>query len=302
MTGTRAKRRRLWLLAGALIVAVAGIVFARLILASEGGARFIARYPGTVSQNSATPVGIPVWLAWQHALNAFFLVMIVRTGWLVRTVRKPAAHWTRNNRGFIRTKGSPKRISLDLWLHLSLDALWVLNGLVFIVLLFTTGQWRKVVPTSWDVLPNALSSGVQYAAFAWPTENGWVTYNALQLLTYFAVIFVLTPLAIISGLRLSGAWPQADTAINRVYPIELARKLHFPVMVAFVVFVVVHVALVLSTGALRNLEHMFAARDDGGWAGVVLFGVWLIVVVAAFLLARPIFLRPIASLTGKISR
>ena len=35
------------------------------------------------------------------------------------------------------------------------DSLWLLNGLVFYVLLFTTGQWRRVVPTTWAVFPNA---------------------------------------------------------------------------------------------------------------------------------------------------
>ena len=100
-----------------------------------------------------------------------------------RTTQRPAAHWTRINGRPIRTKGTPRKISLDLWLHLSLDALWVLNGLIFIVLLFATGQWMRLVPTSWDVFPNAVSAGVQYLSLEWPVENGWNNYNSLQQLT-----------------------------------------------------------------------------------------------------------------------
>ena len=72
-------------------------------------------------------------------------------------------------------------------------------------------------------------------------------------------------------------------------------------MLYFVAFIVVHVTLVLATGALRNLNHMYAASDDGGWAGFWIFAASLAVTVAAWFLARPIFLRPIASLTGKVT-
>ncbi|MFP3802940.1 oxidoreductase, partial [Paraburkholderia sp. SIMBA_027] len=72
----------------------------------------------------------------------------------------------------------------------------MLNGLIFIVLLFATGQWLRIVPTNWDVFPNALSAGLQYASLNWPLENGWNNYNRLQLLTYFLTVFIAAPLAI----------------------------------------------------------------------------------------------------------
>ena len=63
--------------------------------------------PGTRNCPAGAPVGFPAWLGWQHFLNVFFLVLIVRTGWQVRTTTRPAAHWVRNNKGLIRTKGAP---------------------------------------------------------------------------------------------------------------------------------------------------------------------------------------------------
>src|SRR5690606_19398257 len=131
--------------------------------------------------------------------------------------------------------------------------LWVLNGVVFFVLILVTGQWMRIVPTSWEVLPNALSVAIQYASLDWPTENGWVSYNALQELAYFVTVFVAAPLAIVTGLRMSSAWPRDAARLNRAYPVELARAVHLPVMLYFVGFVIVHVTLVLATGALRNL-------------------------------------------------
>ncbi|MFQ4149683.1 hypothetical protein AAGW05_13475 [Arthrobacter sp. LAPM80] len=285
----------------AVVLLVLVVLGARWLRGTDGAQDFLTRYTGHSALPAGAPVGLPAWLGWQHFLNGFFLLLIVRTGWQVRTTTRPAAYWTRNNKGLIRTKGTPKKISLDLWLHLSLDALWVLNGIVFMVLLFATNQWMRIVPTSWDIIPNAASAMLQYASFNWPLESGWVNYNALQVLAYFVTVFVAAPLALISGLRMSPAWPK-NTALNKLYPIEVARALHLPVMFYFVAFMAVHVTLVLTTGALQNLNHMYAGRTDDSWLGVGIFAVSLAVMVAAWFMARPLFLRSIASLTGRVSR
>lgn len=294
---------RAGIIAGSLIIVlVIGVLVARWLVGMEGVKSWMETYTGHSELPVNTPVGFPAWLGWQHFLNLFFLVLIVRTGMAVRTTTRPAAHWVRNNKGLIRTKGAPTRISLDLWFHLTLDALWVLNGIIFIVLLFASGQWARIVPTSWDIIPNALSAGLQYLSLNWPTESGWVNYNALQVLAYFVTVFIAAPLAIITGLRMSGAWPKKAVALNRAYPMELARALHFPVMIYFVAFTVVHVALVLATGALRNLNHMYASNNSDGWTGLILFIVSIVVIVGFWFLAQPVFLRPVASLTGKVGK
>ncbi|QNE15217.1 cytochrome b/b6 domain-containing protein [Pseudarthrobacter sp. NBSH8] len=291
-----------WGVPAALVVLVLVVLLAKWMTGLPAVASFLSDYPGHSELPEGAPVGFPTWLAWQHFLNGFFLLLIIRTGWQVRTTTRPTGHWTRNNKGLIKTRNAPTKITLELWFHLTLDALWILNGLVFAVLLFTTGQWTRIVPTSWDVFPNALSAALQYASLNWPTENGWVNYNALQLLTYFLTVFIAAPLAFISGIRTSSAWPKKAAALNKAYPIELARAIHFPVMIYFVAFIVVHVFLVFATGALRNLNHMYAVSDGDGWLGFWIFLVSVAVMVAAWFLARPIFLRPIASLMGKVSR
>lgn len=263
---------------------------------------FVSIYPGQSRLPVNAPIGFPAWLGWQHFLNAFFILLIIRSGWLVRATEHPKAYWTRNNKsGLMHTKNPPSKISLDLWLHLFLDALWVFNGIIFYLLIFATGQWMRLVPIHWDVFPNALSTALQYASLNWPTESGWANYNSLQMLAYFTTVFIAAPLAIITGLRTSGAWPANAVRLNKIYSIELARKLHFLVLLYFVLFVSVHITLVMTTGVLRNLNHMYAARYDGSWIGFWIFAGSIIVMIISAIAARPLFLEPIASLNGKLS-
>jgi len=304
LAGVPANRVRLlaWLIPAALVLAVVVVLAAKGVRALPGVQGFLLEYPGRSEPPAGTPVGFPLWLNWQHFLNSFFLVFIVRTGWELRQKKRPAAFWTRRNDGMIRTKNPPVRIGVPLWLHLVVDAFWVLNGVIYVVLLFATGQWLRVVPTTWDVFPNAISAGLQYASLVWPLENGWVNYNALQQLSYFVTIFLAAPLALITGLRLSPGLAARFRGIDRVFPLAAARAIHFPVMIYFVGFVIVHVFLVLTTGAQRNLNHMYAGRDDSSWLGVAFFAASIVVMVVAWVLAKPAALADLAEKSGRVRR
>ena len=61
-------------------------------------------------------------------------------------------------------------------------------------------------------------------------------------------------------------------------------------------------ALVLSTGAQANLNHMFAARNDDSWLGLIYLAVAVILMVGAWVVAKPAFTQPVAALTGKVTR
>jgi thiosulfate reductase cytochrome b subunit len=302
LTDPAARRKLIVAVVVALVVLVGLVLLAQWIRSTEWGAAFVSANPGSTAVPAGTPEGFPWWLNFQHFLNAFFIILIARTGWLVRTTQRPAAYWTRNNRGLIRTKGEPRKISLDNWLHLTLDSLWVLNGVVFIVLLFATGQWARLVPTTLDVFPNAVSAALQYLSMDWPHENGWVNYNSLQQLAYFTIVFIAAPIAILTGIRMSNAWPGPKATISKIYPLAVARALHLPTMVFFVLFIIVHVTLVLTTGALRNLGHMYAGTDTEGWLGFAMFAGSLVLTVGAWFLAKPAFLQPLASISGKVTR
>ena len=80
-----------------------------------------------------------------------------------------------------------------------MTVVWVLNGLIYVVLLFGTGQWRRIVPTSWDVFGEAWDSLKIYAGFGVPSIEHFQPYDALQQIMYFLVVFVLAPLMIVTG-------------------------------------------------------------------------------------------------------
>ncbi len=289
--------------AGLLVAAGMAIALTRWFLSVEFMQDFLAAYPGEHHLPETAPVGIPAWLGWQHFFNVFLMVLIIRSGLQVRYDKRPSAFWTPRRGG----KGNGK-ISLSLWFHQSLDILWLVNGVVFVVLLFVTGQWMRLVPTSWEVFPNAASAALQYVSLDWPTENGWVNYNSLQQLAYFTTVFVAAPLAAVTGARMTKLWPANATALNRAYPVEWARAIHFPVMIYFVLFIVAHVTLVFATGALRNLNHMYASlgSEDGvqyadNWAGFWIFSASIVIIIAGWVAARPLVLAPIARLFGTVS-
>lgn len=302
-TATRSPWFRLvWIVPVVVVVLLLLVLLARWFRYSTAGEQFLQTYPGAYALPAFAPVGFPAWLEWQHVLNAFFLVLIIRTGWKVRTTKRPAAFWTRRNTGRLRTKNPPKKISIDLWMHLGLDVLWIANGVLFWVLLFCTGQWTRIVPTSWSVFPNAVSALVQYVSLVWPTEDGWSNYNSLQQITYFLVVFVAAPVALLSGVRMSSVWPANAARLNAAYPVGIARAVHFPTMLFFAAFIVVHVTLVLATGALRNLNHMYGGSDSAAsWLGFALFAVSIVVMAAGWIAARPLVVSPIASLGGKVT-
>lgn len=277
-----------------LILAAMVVLFTRWLVSLAGMQEFLARFPGEYALPEGVEHGFPAWVRWQHFFNVFLIVLIIRSGLEVRRQEKPAAFWS--------PRWNPTRkISIALWLHQALDLLWVVNGVVFIVLMFATGHWVRVVPTSWEVFPNAVSAAIQYISLDWPTENGWANYNSLQQLAYFATVFIAAPLAVITGVRMSGLWPSRARTLSRIYPVEVARAIHFPVMLYFVTFIVAHVALVLATGALRNLNHMYAGQDVVNWAGFWILIASLVVIGAAWVAARPLVLAPIARLFGSVS-
>jgi hypothetical protein len=82
---------------------------------------------------------------------------------------------------------------------------------------------------------------------------------------------------------------------------ELARAIHFPTMLFFVLFILIHVFLVFSTGAVRNLNHMVGGTDAVNWTGFWFFSAAIATTAAGWFAARPIVLAPIAKLFGQVS-
>ena len=86
-------------------------------------------------------------------------------------------------------------------------------------------------------------------------------YNILQKLSYVAVIFVLIPLVILTGLTLSpgmnAAWPWLlDLFGGR----QSARSIHFIVAMLLAGFIVVHLTLVILAGVGNEVRSMVTGK------------------------------------------
>ena len=295
-------RRRTIVLGGIALVVLAALVVvaARLVIGSDAGRAFVARYPGSAPRPAGTPAGFPGWVAWQHGLNAVFLLFTVRSGWRIHRGGRPSTFWTRRNDRLVRTPNPPIRIAIDLWSHYVADTLWTVNGVLFLVLSAVSGHWVRIVPTDWGVVPAAVSAGLQYAALEWPTEQGWIAYNGLQQLSYFVVVYVAGPIALLTGLRAAPGFAARLRFLDRRFPLRLAKRIHWATMWFLVGFTAVHVFLVLANGAVRNLNHLYALRNDDSWAGPVVFAGSLVLTALLVLALRPAVVRRAAALTGTV--
>ena len=315
--GARRWMNLLWLAPIGLAGLIVAIAIAQELRTIPAVAQFIADHPGaTHAFHFDRPM--PGWLRWQHFLNLFFLLFIIRAGIQI-LADHPRLYWTRHStpgREWFRAQkpvpsnplwtakqdsislprhvglpGLRHSIGLARWWHLGMDVLWLANGVVFYVLLFASGEWRRLVPTSWSVFPDAASVLLQYLSLNWPVDDAWSAYNGLQMLAYFVTVFVAAPLALITGLGMSPALSTRFQRVSKLASIQVARSLHFLVMCWFVLFTIVHVSLVFTTGLLRNLNHIYTGTNATNASGLWLFALSMVVVVAAWFAATPFTLR-----------
>ena len=253
----------------------------------------------------------PLWLRATHFLNLLFLSLLVRSGleilsahpklywnddctpgseWLRLTRKRQPEHelWTSRDEeeSFSSWIALPGRRNLGLgrhW-HFLADAGWLLTGLLYVAMLAATPEWRRLIPTSWWILPGAWHVLRSYLSFHLVVTPG--RYNPLEQLAYFSVVFLLSPLAIATGLAMSPAIAaRAPWYIRLFGGRQAARSIHFLLLCAFLAFFVVHLAMVIAHGeisemALIVLGDIRLAPGSlglivglGGLAGVVLIHV-----------------------------
>jgi sulfoxide reductase catalytic subunit YedY len=279
---------------------------------------FIARYPGIPPSAVAVTTGFPVWLRLLHFLNLFFMAFIIRAGVQILASHPrlywkrdctPGTEWFRFQKAvpadriwtakddsvalpaWLGIPGMRDSIGLARWWHFSIILLWMINGIVFYVLLFTTDQWLRLVPTTWGVIPNAASTALQYLSLTFPADDSWMRYNSLQQITYFITVFIAAPTSILTGLMQSPAISNRLGWIGRAFNRQRARSIHFIALCWFLLYILAHVTLVFITGARVNLNMMFAGVNDDSWSGAWVFVPAMILLVVAWWLASPFTIR-----------
>jgi methionine sulfoxide reductase catalytic subunit len=260
----------------------------------------------------------PLWLRATHFLNLLFISLLVRSGLEILSAHPklywnddctPGSEWLRLTRkrlpeapyrelwtsrdeeeSFSSWIALPGRRNLGLgrhW-HFLADAGWLLTGLLYVTMLAATPEWRRLIPTSWSILPGAWHALRSYLSLHLVVTPG--RYNPLEQLAYFSVVFLLSPLAIATGLAMSPAIAaRAPWYIRLFGGRQAARSLHFLLLCAFLAFFVVHLAMVIAHGEISEMALIVLGdiRDVRGALGLIvglggLAGVIVIHIVATW--------------------
>lgn len=254
----------------------------------------------------------PLWLRASHLINFVLIGILLRSGWeMLSSLPRlwwsndcaPGKEWLKfTRRELPKEEGVytslmdekslhplislPGRENIGLGRHWHGFAvmLWVLNGLAYVILLFATGLWRRLIPTSWSVFGEAFETLKVYLSLEVPGIEHFQPYDALQMLGYSFVIFVLAPFMMLTGIAMS-------PAIRARFPWYVkawgghqgARSLHFLGMVLMSGFIVMHVGLVFMVHPRYNLVHIvFGDAEPARAAQAFVIVIATIVAVLAF--------------------
>jgi len=205
----------------------------------------------------------PLAIRWLHWINFPLLTMMIWSGMLIYWANPVYSikiggfelfhffpQW------FYDTLGIPFRLAEGLQTHHFWMWLFAVNGLVYVIYLIVSGEWRALLPVPGS-FKRALFVSLHDAHIVknLPPQG---KYNDAQRIAYTGVILmgagsVLTGLAIYKSLQLS--WL---TALFGGY--EWARWIHFWLTIGFIVFFLVHVIQVALAG-WANFRSMVSGYD-----------------------------------------
>lgn len=233
----------------------------------------------------------PLWVVVTHFLNIFFMLLLARSGLEILSAFPklyatddctPGREWIRfSKRNFSVDSRRPwssldeeeswspvialpgrKNLGLGRHWHFMSVQFWIVTGAVYVALVFATGYWHNLIPTSWSIFPDAVKAVGSYLSFHFPPLIPHQPFNAAQKLSYFVVIFVLAPLQIATGAAMSpsviGQFPRYARLFGGK---QGARTLHFLGLCAFAAFVFIHTIMVI----VHGVPHEFAAIVLGSY-------------------------------------
>jgi thiosulfate reductase cytochrome b subunit len=144
---------------------------------------------------------------------------------------------------------------LTAWAFAAALALYLVLGLL-------SGHLaREIAPRAGDLAPAALKAHLRLPP---PPAPGGPPYNGAQKLAYAAVVLIGLPLMILSGLAMSptvaAGWPWIQALFGGS---QTARSIHFLVLCALALFLLVHLAMVVLTGFGRQIWAMTIGGRHG---------------------------------------
>jgi len=148
---------------------------------------------------------------------------------------------------------------------LHFEAAWavVLTGLGYVLAGLLSGHFRKnLIPASADLSGGVLSKSIaDHVRFRRPREPEASSYNVLQRFAYLAVVFVLFPLTVWTGLAMSPAIVSVMPSVSILLGgQQSARTIHFFCTILLVLFVVVHIGMVWLYGFGNRMRAMITGH------------------------------------------
>lgn len=157
----------------------------------------------------------------------------------------------------------PDQNGWSRYLHFQAGWALVLTGVLYMAFGVFGGHFRKqLIPDaaqrSWRAFAASFEDHLRFTRR--PEGEAW-SYNLFQRLAYLAVIFILFPLVIWTGLAMSPAFVSAlPSTVTLVGGRQSARTLHFLVSMVLVAFVLVHMAMIWRAGFARRVMAMITGR------------------------------------------
>jgi thiosulfate reductase cytochrome b subunit len=209
-----------------------------------------------------------------HWVNVLALLVLLMSGLQIFNAH-PALYWGAKSTfadpwiavrggfpGWATLPGYRSLADGRLW-HFFFAWLFVANGLIYLASGVISGHIRRDLWPSRDQrsVAHLWHEVVQHARLRFPKGDEARRYNLLQKLTYLAVILVLLPLMLATGLTMSpGFNAVAPWMLDLFGGRQSARTIHFLCAGAIVAFVAVHVFMVIASGLWNNLRSMVTGR------------------------------------------
>jgi thiosulfate reductase cytochrome b subunit len=163
---------------------------------------------------------------------------------------------------WITLPGGPGLALARDW-HFALAWLFAANGTVYLLFGSLSGHFRRdLAPAAGELRPRHILAQLwDHIRLRTPRGQAARRYNVLQKFAYIAVIFVLLPVMVLTGLTMSPAVTAAAPVLFDIFGgRQSARTIHFLAANLLVLFVLVHVVEVVISGAFNGMRAMITGR------------------------------------------
>lgn len=158
--------------------------------------------------------------------------------------------------GFYKALKIPFSLAKGMSFHFAFAWLFIINGILYIVYTFFSGEWRYLLPNkksfkeAWQVLLHDL----HIRRYVPPQEK----YNAAQRIAYTAII-VMGIGSVLSGFAIYKP-VQFSWALFLCGEYKAARVEHFIYTIGYALFFIIHIVQVIITG-WNNFQAMISGLE-----------------------------------------